>query len=90
MYREIPVSLVNADKEYDFDIFLKIHDKQRLFAARGARLTDDHISICVPEIRISLCWNKIGILPESSSTRDGPMSSAPLNPKHQKEGRSYL
>ena len=45
MYREIPVSLVSVDKEYDFDIFLKIHDNQRLFAARGAQLTNEHIGI---------------------------------------------
>ncbi|MGD0820599.1 MAG: HD domain-containing phosphohydrolase [Desulfomonilia bacterium] len=45
MYREIPVSLVSVDKEYDFDIFLKIHDKQRLFAAKGARLTNDHVGM---------------------------------------------
>lgn len=45
MYREIPVSLVSMEQEFDFSIYLKIQDSYRLFAARGAKLTRDHVGI---------------------------------------------
>jgi HD-GYP domain-containing protein (c-di-GMP phosphodiesterase class II) len=45
MYKEIPVSLVSADKEYDFRIYLKINNTYRLFAGKGAWLTKEHINI---------------------------------------------
>jgi HD-GYP domain-containing protein (c-di-GMP phosphodiesterase class II) len=42
MYQEIPASLVSLGDEYDFDIYLRINNTHRLFAARGARLSRDH------------------------------------------------
>ncbi len=45
MYKEIPGSLISENKEYDFEIYLKINKTHRLFAAKRARLTKDHIGI---------------------------------------------
>jgi len=45
LYREIPTSLVRTGRAYDFDLFLRMHDKHRLFAARGVVLTRDHLSL---------------------------------------------
>jgi HD-GYP domain-containing protein (c-di-GMP phosphodiesterase class II) len=45
MYKEIPVSLISADKEYDFGIYLRINNTYRLFAGKGALLTRDHINV---------------------------------------------
>jgi HD-GYP domain-containing protein (c-di-GMP phosphodiesterase class II) len=45
MYKEIPVPLISADKEYDFEIYLRINNTYRLFASKKARLTKDHISV---------------------------------------------
>ncbi len=43
LYREIPTSLVRTGRAYDFDLFLRMHDRHRLFAARGVVLTRDHL-----------------------------------------------
>jgi hypothetical protein len=45
LYREIPTSLVRTGRAYDFDLFLRMHDGHRLFAARGVVLTRDHLSL---------------------------------------------
>lgn len=45
MYKEVPVALIGVDMQYDFDVYLRIRDDYRLFAAKKARLSGDHISI---------------------------------------------
>jgi len=49
MYKEIPVSLVSADREYDFAIYLNINNTYRLFAGKRARLTREQIGILKPK-----------------------------------------
>ncbi|MGD0820600.1 MAG: HD domain-containing phosphohydrolase [Desulfomonilia bacterium] len=42
-FREIPLSMVHVGHVYDFDIYLKLQDTKRLFAAKGVPLTRVHL-----------------------------------------------
>ncbi|HVN72250.1 MAG TPA: HD domain-containing phosphohydrolase [Desulfomonilia bacterium] len=44
-FREIPLSIVHAGHVYDFDIYLRLQDMHRLFAAKGVPLTRVHLSM---------------------------------------------
>lgn len=45
MYRELPLSIMRVDESYDFDIYLRIRDDYRLFAAQGAFFTSRHAQL---------------------------------------------
>jgi len=54
-FREIPLSMVHVGHVYDFDIYLKLQDTQRLFAAKGVPLTRVHlIMMSRSETRLSV------------------------------------
>jgi HD-GYP domain-containing protein (c-di-GMP phosphodiesterase class II) len=42
-FRGIPLSMVHVGHVYDFDIYLKLQDTKRLFAAKGVPLTRVHL-----------------------------------------------
>ncbi len=41
-YRELPFSIMRVNERYEFDIYIRIKDDHRLFAASGALFTEDH------------------------------------------------
>lgn len=43
-FRKVPLSLVRVGRHYEFDLYLKIRDTYRLFAAKGVLLTMDHLA----------------------------------------------
>jgi len=44
-FRKLPLSIIRAGHVYDFDIYMKLQDTQRLFAAKGVPLTRVHLSM---------------------------------------------